>query len=117
MGLTDTRLHYRRESMSFKIGDRVKWTSQAGGYAAEKTGTVVAVIPVGRRFGLLKYLRPLNLDEARACYNTGPIDGAGLARDHESYLVEVKTGKTDAAKKTLYWPRVKGLALVAAPVG
>ena len=93
----------------FQVGNRVKWTSQAGGYIAEKTGTVVGVVPTGCHYGLLRHFAPLKPDEVRAIYNTGPIDAGGLARDHESYLVEVKTGKTDAAKKTLYWPRVKGL--------
>lgn len=87
------------------------WSSQAGGYSTDKTGTVVGVVPADSRFGLLKHLPGINADDARAVYNTGPIDGGGLPRDHESYLVAVKTGKTDAAKQSLYWPRVKALRL------
>jgi hypothetical protein len=33
----------------------------------------------------------------------------GPSRDHVSYLVSVKIGKTDEAKKGLYWPRVSQL--------
>lgn len=97
----------------FKIGDRVTWSSQSGGYRTDKTGTVVGIVPAGRRLGLLKYLQTVpDGKDARAIYNTGPIDGAGLARNHESYLVEVKTGKTDAAKKSIYWPRVSRLRIL-----
>ncbi|WP_135553296.1 hypothetical protein [Paenibacillus cymbidii] len=30
-----------------QVGDKVKWTSQSGGYQKEKRGTVYAVVPEG----------------------------------------------------------------------
>lgn len=93
-----------------KIGDIVEWKSQANGSAKTKTGVIVGVVPAGRRLGLLSYISGANSCSVEfAKYNTGPIEGAALARDHVSYLVAVKTGKTDAAKPTLYWPRVSAL--------
>lgn len=93
-----------------KLGDVVKWKSQANGRTKEKTGVIVGVVPAGRRMGLLRYLADVETaDEARAKYSTGSVVGCGMSRDHESYLVAVKTGKTDSAKLTIYWPRVSAL--------
>lgn len=33
--------------MAIKVGDVVTWSSQAGGYTATKTGTVIALAPKG----------------------------------------------------------------------
>lgn len=94
------------------LGDTVTWESQANGRTKTKTGIIVGIVPAGRRMGLLHYIAGLNtVGEARTKYATGPIEGGGLCRDHESYLVAVKTGKTAAAKLTLYWPRVTSLRL------
>ena len=96
------------------LGDTVVWESQANGRTKTKTGIIVGIVPAGRRMGLLHYIAgAITIGEARTKYATGPIDGGGLARDHESYLVAVKTGKTDAAKLTLYWPRVSALRLTS----
>lgn len=69
----------------FKIGDRVEWTSQAGGWTRTKIGTVETVVPPG-------CIVP------KCSKNPNP----GACRDHESYLVRVQ-------KKGLYWPRVAAL--------
>ncbi|NDY89746.1 hypothetical protein [Ideonella livida] len=82
--------------MSFKVGDSVSWSSQAQGSTKQKFGEVVAVVPV------------------RGAIPDGfQITGAGSPRDHESYIVAVKSGKTDKAKLKLYWPRVNALCRVA----
>ena len=75
--------------MTFKINDRVKWSSQAQSYWRLKVGTVVEVVPAGQE--------PVTKPK-----------GAGFARRHESYIVEVP-GKTPKAKAKLYWPVVSVL--------
>lgn len=68
----------------FKIGSGVRWKSQAGGYAKEKIGIVVEVVP------------------AKALpKNKG--GGWGSPRGHESYVVKVGS--------KLYWPIVKNLSV------
>lgn len=71
--------------MTFAVGDRVTWRSQAAGMWKEKDGEVVAVIPIGAR---------------------PQMKGVGWKRDHVSYLVR--------AGGRLYWPRASALSLVAA---
>ena len=76
-----------------KIGDQVSWKSQAGGSWKVKTGVIVSVVPLGT-------------DAHQVAIPPGTrLDGPGMCRDHESYLVRV--GK----KTTLYWPRVAGLSM------
>lgn len=82
--------------MSFKIGDRVTWSSQAQGFAREKTGTVVEVVEKGNR-------------PSRKFDDLHKGIGCGYGRDHDSYVVEVRTGKTDKAKPKHYWPRASAL--------
>lgn len=84
----------------FRSGDRVKWSSQANGNVAEKTGIVIEVIAPKQ------YIYPR--DYARK-YSIGTL-GHGNFRKHESYLIAVKTGATEKAKKSLYWPRVSALS-------
>ncbi len=88
--------------MSFKIGDRVRWSSQSSGSKTTKEGEVVAVVPHLRELGDVQdqYLcsRPSN--------NITPVELSGLPRKGESYLVLVRIGNR---KPRLYWPRVKGL--------
>jgi len=82
----------------FKIGDRVEWESQSHGSMKTKVGTVVAINP------------PNCIEHLMAKWG---LKGAGYARDHESYIVAVKAGKTDKAKPKYYWPRVSALRLFA----
>lgn len=86
-----------------KIGDRVKWSSQAGSYTKEKIGTVVGVVPAG------EVVNPVGMRKHFADYHPTchelMFDGYSK-RDHESYLVLVERGK---AKAKLYWPLVKYL--------
>lgn len=74
-------------------GDRVKWTSQSGGYVKEKEGHVVAVVPSQTRAERC-------LPEGFFCNSKS---GYGQSRDHESYLVRVGNSKK------LYWPIVRYL--------
>ena len=59
------------------IGSTVQWTSQSAGTVRAKRGMVIEVVPAG--------VRP-------------DVRGAGMARDHESYVVQVGGRR--------YWPRV-----------
>lgn len=75
----------------FKVGDKVAWTSQAGGYTKTKRGKVVHVVPA--------HVMPPHALTPK---------GAGMARDHQSYIVEV----TRPRSATLYWPRAAVLVAV-----
>lgn len=90
--------------MAFGIGDTVRWSSQAGGVRKEKVGEVVAVVAA-------KTLP--NREQFLSLYKGA---GIGISRDHESYVVRVRTGKT-ATKD--YWPRSNSLSAVypSSPVG
>jgi hypothetical protein len=66
---------------AFKVGDWVEWTSQSAGVSKRKCGEVVQVIAAGA-----------------FCRS---VHGAGLCRDHESYVVKVGYRR--------YWPRVAHL--------
>lgn len=83
------------EAKRFKVGDNVKWMSQAQGCATVKYGVVLGVIPAGGDFP------PLAEDGRVSHY------GGGDPRNHESYLVEVPSKKD--GKPHLYWPRVSAL--------
>lgn len=80
----------------FKVGDKVEWVSQSAGFTTRKQGEVVAIVPAGRSPGL-GFLERFNLQKYRCMFD-------GLFRDHESYLILVKT--------KLYWPRVRYLNLI-----
>lgn len=81
-------------SQQFKLGDRVEWESQSAGSMVKKIGVVVAINPPG------------GIEHVKVKWK---LNGAGYARDHESYIIAVKVGKTDKAKPKHYWPRVSAL--------
>jgi hypothetical protein len=87
-------------SIGLKVGDKVKWASQAGGVWKDKEGVVVAVIAGGRDSG-----ERANAEiKARTQAGTHrSAFGGGWARDHESYVVEVRQGGPKS-KPVLYWP-------------
>lgn len=66
----------------FKVGDKVKWLSQAAAYGTIKEGVVKGIIAA---------------DEApKPRYFPGHsvmFDGDGSPRGHESYLIEVPGGR------------------------
>jgi len=71
-----------------KIGDKVTWESQAGGYRKTKIGEIVDVVPAGNRPSVDNFP---DLHKA----------GVGWGRNHRSYVVRVG--------KKHYWPIVKNL--------
>ncbi len=75
--------------MGFKVGDKVRWVSEAIGSAREKRGVVCAVVPAG---SLGVNYAPIELRRA--------FEG-WTRRSHESYIVNVDG--------VAYWPRVKWL--------
>lgn len=86
-----------------KIGDKVTWESQAAGSTTTKTGEIYVIVPAGKT-----PYEAMNTVQRRSNY---PKRYDGWPRDHESYIVKVKKGKTDKAMPVLYWPRVKGLQM------
>ncbi len=79
--------------MRYKVGDRVWWTSQAGGYATTKHGVIIAVVPAYRSPHSVIGLSP------GFCVRCD----SSTVRRHESYLVRV------GRRARLYWPRVGDL--------
>ena len=80
------------------VGTKVTWSSMAHGSVIEKHGTVVLVIPPNT---------PVN-----GVWSGGQHSiqfDVGGSRPHESYLVEVLTGKDGRGVPKLYWPRVSAL--------
>jgi hypothetical protein len=84
-------------AQGFELGDKVYWTSQAGGNTKRKEGVVVEVLSLGRipdnqRFHKL-------------------LQGCGSGRNHQSYVVEVMAGAKNNIPKH-YWPVVSCLRLI-----
>jgi len=81
--------------MMFSVGDKVKWSSQSQGFTKEKVGVVAQVVPGG-----------MFPDRSRFphLYKNAGIGGY---RDHESYVVMVKTKP--------YWPRANKLEMASGP--
>lgn len=77
----------------FQVGDLVAWTSQSAGISKTKHGKVVEVVAA---FQVPKM---------------APGD-AGRARDHQSYVVRVDTGK---GRLRTYWPRTSQISLQQPP--
>lgn len=78
---------------TFKMGDRVRWESQAAGISQMKTGEVVHVIPPG---------------------STPDMKGVGGARGEESYVVKAaveSNTRMGRPRKRTYWPLVSKLEL------
>ena len=90
--------------MEFKLGGLVKWSSQAAGSTKTKFGVVVFIVPAG--LSQTEALRQF-LANKPGNYNTATL-GGGYTRDHESYLVFVKTSEKSMPK--IYQPRVSSLS-------
>lgn len=79
--------------MSFHIGDKVVWTSQAAGRSKTKTGEVVAIVPEGT--------------EVRDCVPDGMhMNDYGMPRKDVSYLILVQRKRSTK----LYWPVASNLS-------
>lgn len=74
--------------MSFKIGDKVSWTSQSAGITRVKHGEVIHIVPPGER--------------------PPSMVGTGIARKHESYVVRA-IADNGSGRSRLYWPHVSKL--------
>jgi len=95
----------RKSSLDdFKVGDLVFWTSQAGGYAARKTGTVLLLLPKGAPLD-----RRCDHKRIRVANYLCRYDSSRSTRDR--MLVSVpRTGKTGKElKPALYAPIVSGI--------
>jgi len=79
-----------------KEGDRVTWESQAQGWWNKKTGVIVQVVPAGELPDRDRFL---------SLYKGA---GIGMARNHESYVVQLNQEKPHRVPK-FYWPRVSAL--------
>jgi hypothetical protein len=96
-------------SQTFKLGDEVRWGSQAAGSRTSKYGKIVAVIPAGESPN--PYAQ--QAAETHQALLKLPFE---LPRYHESYLVLVQRyGKRGWVKPQLYWPRVSALGLQSKP--
>lgn len=87
--------------MKIKIGDTVKWSSQAGGYSKEKQGTVVRIVTDEE----LKNgcTRPGIIASEEFPGHAHQLDGWTIpGSGTEAYFVEVITGPK--AKPRLYMP-------------
>ncbi len=79
----------------FRLGDEVRWSSQAAGCWKTKVGMIVAVVPAGKP--AYEHVPP----DSR-CKDT-----RATPRREESYLVQVGGRRMD-----LYWPRASQLELI-----
>jgi hypothetical protein len=84
----------------FKVGDKVTWTSQAGGSTTTKTGTVWAVLIDTQ--ALLNAVEKIKEEKT----HVKMFDGFTMLAP-KMYIVEVET--TPKAKPRLYLPRPKNL--------
>lgn len=75
----------------FRVGTLVTWTSQAAGIVRTKKGTIVEIVPRGKR--------PTR------------VDSAGMGRNHESYVVRASPDGGKTWRR--YWPKVKLLCVAA----
>ncbi len=88
-----------------KIGDRVRWTSQAKGSTVQKMGRIVEVVRPG--------FKP-----SREWTHLHRSAGCGCSRRHESYVV-LRTHSSrpglplvEHSTRKPYWPNVSALVLV-----
>jgi len=88
-----------------KEEDRVKWTSQSGGHWREKVGIVVGIVPGDdERHALIALCGPITSHKYQFEFYWGRYGNYIYGRSNPSYLVSV-CGKTNKAKRGLYWPR------------
>ena len=90
---------YSGGAKMFKLGDMVRWQSQAAGSQTEKVGKVVRI--------LSKNDTPSQVASAEFQNHRRMFDGwsiPGPENQTVGYLVEVRDGKTDKATPKLYMP-------------
>jgi len=96
--------------MSFKIGDRVEWASQAGSYEKIKSGWVAEIVPAATGCYAVRD-RVAALTKAHNCGKAA--FGYGGARKHDSYLIIVDFPGTKK-KPRVYWPVASKLKAASA---
>lgn len=92
-------------NQDFKVGQQVRWSSQAGGSTRAKVGRVIMVVPagVGGAEKANAFIRERELAKThRSAF------GFGWDRPEQSYVVEV-AGQGPKARPVLYWPRTASL--------
>jgi hypothetical protein len=82
----------------FKVGDNVKWISQAAGTETEKRGVVVRVVQ--------KHETPAyRIAEKEFTVHRRMFDGFGIPGGSDvGYFVEVRDGKTARSQPKPYFP-------------
>jgi hypothetical protein len=85
--------------MTFKVGQKVRWSSSSAGSTTEKVGEVVV---------LVKARTYPNVSVACQVHNAHSQFGYGMRRNHDSYLVLVRPA-SGKGKPSIYWPRVSAL--------
>lgn len=86
--------------LEFKVGDWVRWISQAQGVELEKVGQIVAIIPPNVPYW--KWHQSSGFDDTKFILRT---DLGSTMRKETSYLVAVPPEKGRRGKSRLYWPR------------
>jgi hypothetical protein len=91
--------------MTFKVDQQVQWQSSSGGSTTTREGKVIRVVDPGqKKVGTLMYRLAQRLG-AKNEY------GGGMSRNHQSYIVLVRSEK-GRAKPRLYWPVASKLQAV-----
>ena len=85
-----------------EVGDRVEWSSQAGGYYKKKEGKVILIVPGG-----VPPHRVMFENIVTAKFVTSAIDSRTCVRKEVSYVVEVAA--KGSGRPHLYWPVVSNL--------
>ncbi len=91
---------------NFSVAQQVKWGSQAGGYSKEKSGVVVYVASPADS----ARKSAVSVANEKFPGHQRMFDGSTLQVG--AVFVEVRDGKTAAAKPKLYMPRLTSLQLI-----
>lgn len=97
----------------FKVGDKVKWTSQSSGFTRTKEGVVVAII--NRESGAPYRIADKEYPNHKRMFDGWRIPGI-MPNDKTpgkvGYFIEVRDGKTSRAMPKLYMPYPNRLVAV-----
>lgn len=84
--------------MKFKKGDKVKWTSQSGGFSRTKKGKVVRILKSSDKPAYI--VANKEFPKHKRMFDGRMLPGNSAI----AYLVEVRDGKTDKERPKLYMP-------------
>ena len=90
---------------TFKIGDKVKWTSQSGGFTRTKEGLIVRIL-IGESPTPPYVVANREFPKHKRMFDGTRIPGTTPNNEKNAvgYLVEVRDGKTSKAMPKLYMP-------------